>query len=899
MSGSKGKGKKPGTPPPRSGGGRTRILDVAAQSWVVVRSPRHVPSGTPVAVDGETDVMRTDVPGPLSIQKHGFYVELPGGTWEATALVGSGGTQEWPISVTLAAAGGVQGLSVLQPTQAAGSTIVATGKPADVRTVIYVHGIGNKPVASVLRCQWDKALFGHDMGDRSRMAYWVDRDRYPQPLAETCGDADLVATDDDEASTAAILAIGPDPVQLAGAGREDAAIDRTIDSLTPDEAQRAKLRRIADATIAASDARAQAASTAPGETSARILPGDERTRQMLARLLTRALLPDVYDFLFDAARRQRMTDALSERLRGGGDPFVVVAHSLGTMVAFDVLRRLKQANCTVKLFVTIGSPLGLQEVMDHFAGDGSLAVPDCVERWCNFADRLDPVAIDQTLADDYGANAAGISIEDISVENLDSPIHAHSGSGYLSTPAVRGAVRDAAGLAFVQQLTEMVVTRDVAAAAENTPAATQDVLIQLSDTVDDAVPRRLDTLARTLVERLGKIAQDSGRTLEPPDVLRRFVAAKLIASEIDALRTLSEELHVKQVWANAAKRTMIGNSVSTVQALPARLGYAATGAGINWAVLDTGIDQDHPHFQQYDNLRGQWDCTQPGEPKRYEKGGDRLDPHGHGTHVAGIIGGGMDDVLVGEKKAQLYGMAPQVGLYGFRVLGDNGVGNDGWIIKALDAIAGMNEQSSSLVIHGVNLSLGSNFDPSIYGCGHTPLCQELRRLWRQGVVVCLAAGNDGFAELQSTRGVVNANMALSIGDPANLDEAIAVGSVHKTRPHSYGISYFSSRGPTADGRRKPDLVAPGEKILSALAGGRTPAGGEADANTLYVEMSGTSMASPHVSGLIAAFLSVRREFIGDPDRSKEVLLAACTDLKRDSNMQGAGLPNLVRMVLET
>ena len=59
------------------------------------------------------------------------------------------------------------------------------------------------------------------------------------------------------------------------------------------------------------------------------------------------------------------------------------------------------------------------------------------------------------------------------------------------------------------------------------------------------------------------------------------------------------------------------------------------------------------------------------------------------------------------------------------------------------------------------------------------------------------------------------------------------------------------------------------------------------------------MAAPHVSGLLAAFLSVRREFVGDPDRVKEILLTACTDLKRDPNMQGAGLPNLVRMVLET
>src|SRR4029450_10929426 len=102
---------------------------------------------------------------------------------------------------------------------------------------------------------------------------------------------------------------------------------------------------------------------------------------------------------------------------------------------------------------------------------------------------------------------------------------------------------------------------------------------------------------------------------------------------------------------------------------------------------------------------------------------------------------------------------------------------------------------------------------------------------------------------------------MSIGDPANLEDCIAVGSVNADRPHLYGISYFSSRGPTADGRVKPDVVAPGEGIPSCASNGSG-----------YVEMSGTSMACPHVSGLIAAFLSVRREYIGRPDMIKKVLL---------------------------
>jgi subtilisin family serine protease len=194
-----------------------------------------------------------------------------------------------------------------------------------------------------------------------------------------------------------------------------------------------------------------------------------------------------------------------------------------------------------------------------------------------------------------------------------------------------------------------------------------------------------------------------------------------------------------------------------------------------------------------------------------------------------------------------------------RFLADDGYGNDSWIIKALDHIAAANETSASLQIHGVNLSLGGPFDATVYGCGFTPVCKELRRLWRQGVVVCLAAGNEGRVTVETADGEQDLNFDLSIGDPANLEEAISVGSVHKDQPHRYGVSYFSSRGPTADGRAKPDVVAPGERVISADA-----AFAAGDPKTWYVEMSGTSMACPAVSGMVAAFLSVRREFIGSP-----------------------------------
>jgi subtilisin family serine protease len=260
------------------------------------------------------------------------------------------------------------------------------------------------------------------------------------------------------------------------------------------------------------------------------------------------------------------------------------------------------------------------------------------------------------------------------------------------------------------------------------------------------------------------------------------------------------------------------------------------------------------------------------------------DGNGHGTHVAGIIAGE-------HEKLGIQGIAPKARLWCYKVLDDHGEGGDAKIIKALDHIYTVNDNSPQLRIHGVNLSLGGPFDAEVFGCGDTPLCKCLRKLWRQGVVVIVSAGNEGIVDVP---GVGSLSMDLSIGDPANLDECIVVGSVHATKPHLYGVSYFSSRGPTADGRAKPDVVAPGEKIISCLSGGK---GNTEEA--LYTRRSGTSMAAPHVSGVAACFLSARTEFKGFPDKVKRHLLTHATDLERDRMHQGAGLVNLVKMLINT
>lgn len=755
---------------------------------------------------------------------------------------------------------------------------VPAARPRDdkAQTIVYVHGIGNKPIESILKCQWDHALFGFDAGARTRLAYWVNREYYPLPAAGTCGSGDK--TEVEEGPTGRALSVA---AHLAQTSLEEEAA-----ALTANRTQRETLVRLAraiDREKPAPRARGPRATDVQGY----ILPLPPALRRWITRKLTRAFMRDVHDYLFVPERRALMRQSVLERLQPGGGPFVVIGHSQGSMIAFDVLSELDPDKYRIPLFVTIGSPLGIAEMQDQLKvllGKRKLTVPRCVWRWLNVCDPSDPVAADETLSDDY---SGGSVLEDVKATNLDSPAHPHSGSGYLRIDAVRRAVRDAVRVDLFQPVAPFVIARNLVRRLENAPRETRHpVLIELVDA--SGAPKPLDEVSENLVAEIRRISKRSEDELRIQR-MRRFLGADLTRQEAEYLASEfgMRGLMVKRIWRNEAKRALLDSSIATIHAGAAHAGYQAYGRDIAWAVLDSGISKEHPHFVRFKNIVSEVDCT-----KRTVTEGSAPDQNGHGTHVAGIIAGVHE--FAGPPARVLSGVAPQASLHVYKVLDADGNGEDAWIIKALDHIAAINDKAGALVIHGVNLSLGGPFDQSTYGCGHTPLCEELRRLWRQGVLVVLAAGNEGFAVLRTLEGDIDANMDLSIGDPANLEEAIAVGSVHKQNPHTYGVSYFSSRGPTADGRQKPDVVAPGERILSCRH--RYPAK-PTTVDDLYVAMSGTSMAAPHVSGALAAFLSARREFIGETERVKAHLMANCTDLGRDRPHQGAGLPNLVKMLV--
>lgn len=411
---------------------------------------------------------------------------------------------------------------------------------------------------------------------------------------------------------------------------------------------------------------------------------------------------------------------------------------------------------------------------------------------------------------------------------------------------------------------------------------------------------------------------------------------------------------IYKIWPDFPVKPLIDRSVATIKADAAARSYAATGEGIVWAVIDSGIHAGHIHFG--DSAKNPLfstvsapgvaelhrDFTVPGPPpkdgqdaanqlaawSKQNAASALVDNFGHGTHVAGIIAGGLagvpaDSVDIYEnvfeatdsgtesKPAQsltkrrvpdltsVRGIAPQCKLVSLKILDDDGNGRASDVILALTYIREeLNGDPKLLRVHGVNLSIGYEFDAEMFACGQSPICLEVDRLVKSGVVVVAAAGNTGYGTLPSAQRQTSVTLSNTINDPGNSVFAITVGATHRDSPHTYGVSYFSSKGPTGDGRLKPDLVAPGERITSCAAG-KYLAGNDGpipDSPPAYIDDSGTSMAAPHVSGAIAAFLSIRREFILKPDEIKRIFMQSATSLGREKYFEGSGLVDLMRAI---
>ena len=254
----------------------------------------------------------------------------------------------------------------------------------------------------------------------------------------------------------------------------------------------------------------------------------------------------------------------------------------------------------------------------------------------------------------------------------------------------------------------------------------------------------------------------------------------------------------------------------------------------------------------------------------------------HGTHVAGILGACWKRTRNGKEETVMQGVCPDIKLYDLRVVHEvERKSTEFALLAALEFVQFLNTRAAQNgpVVHGVNISMSIPHEVSNYGCGATPVCLACDRLSNSGVVVVAAAGNRGWNEQEMGFGSFS---FCSITDPGNAREVITVGSTHSQKPHTFGVSYFSSRGPTGDGRLKPDLVAPGEQVRGPIRG------------AAHDELDGTSMAAPFVSGAAAMLLARHRELIGNAARVKKILCESATDLGREKYFQGHGLVDVLR-----
>lgn len=267
--------------------------------------------------------------------------------------------------------------------------------------------------------------------------------------------------------------------------------------------------------------------------------------------------------------------------------------------------------------------------------------------------------------------------------------------------------------------------------------------------------------------------------------------------------------------------------------------HQITGKGITIAYLDTGISMHHDFLNPYNRLIYFKDFV-------YQRSFP-YDDNGHGTHVAGIGSSGR------------MGIAPASNILALKVLNRQGNGNARNIIRCFQWIL---RYKDTYHIRIVNISIG--MESSSFQRHGAILMDWVNRLWDAGLIVCIAGGNLGPEKS-------------SITIPGISPKIITVGSSDDEMTTNY-----SGRGPTIDCVIKPDITAPGTNILSCFG------------SSHYIKKSGTSMATPVISGAIALYLEKNPTVTNKMVKLK--LRSSCDDLGYPPNQQGWGRINLEKLL---
>lgn len=351
-----------------------------------------------------------------------------------------------------------------------------------------------------------------------------------------------------------------------------------------------------------------------------------------------------------------------------------------------------------------------------------------------------------------------------------------------------------------------------------------------------------------------------------------------------ALRALANDPRVSNVSYDAeikpnidtTEHSILDSSIVWNRDFKTTVGLDGSGVGV--AVIDSGV--------AYTNgLAGRMLPWYDPKSNRNYNANSSTDEYGHGTHVAGIIAGNN---FYGSGM-NLNGIARGSTLVPVKVLGSDGSGVASDVIKGIDWCVANRWQYN---IDVINLSLSH---PPYESYTTDPLCQAVERAWRAGIVVVCSAGNDGRVSTNKGYG--------TIGSPGNDPYVITVGAMNANKTNYRSddkVATYSSKGPSlGDHILKPDLLAPGNKVISwnsahstidttknTVHYGNTQYNG----STSFVELSGTSMSTPVVSAVAA--LMVQQNPYATPDQIKARLMLTADKTSDDVFTRGAGYINI-------
>lgn len=337
-----------------------------------------------------------------------------------------------------------------------------------------------------------------------------------------------------------------------------------------------------------------------------------------------------------------------------------------------------------------------------------------------------------------------------------------------------------------------------------------------------------------------------------------------LIKELDGLIDVELDAHI------AAQMNRVGDIIESKWAHAN--GYYGEGVGV--AIVDTGICL-HKDFTEGGNRVIAFKDFVNGRKEPY-------DDNGHGTHVAGIIGGNGY-----SSKGKYIGVAPLCNLIVIKVLDHRGDGNISDVLAGLQWII---DNQRKYNIRVVNISVGTTAKDSLDE--NSLLVQGVNAVWDSGIIVVVAAGNNGPDPMTiSTPGI--SRKVITVGSSDDNISVEVLGSKTKN---------YSGRGPTPYCIKKPDIVAPGSNIISCninrFVSKKRMSSQKHKANAfpmMYTIKSGTSMATPVVSGAIALLLSA---YPGLSNREVKLSLRnSAVDLGEKREKQGWGLLN-VRKLLE-